>query len=64
MEFTDVSVAAQTRYSARGSFSVPAGKKLKLETFPQGEDVLESDEVPAGKKWTVTGNFTIVETDA
>jgi len=40
-----------------------AGTSLKIETSPQGDDILNV-EVPAGKVWQVRVQVFIVETDA
>ena len=37
------------RMSGGESFEVAAGKSLKIETSPRGEDIMDA-EVPAGKK--------------
>ena len=45
------------------SFSVSAGKSLKIETSPQGDDIM-NEEVPDGKKWDVSVSIQVTETDA
>lgn len=47
----------------RGGVTIEAGKSLKIETTPQGEDLFYL-EAPAGKKWVVLINIEINETDA
>ena len=42
---------------------IEAGKSLKIETSPQGEEVF-SGEVPAGKVWRVRISLYIEEMDA
>lgn len=44
------------------SFMIPAGKTLKVETSPHGEEIL-SIEVPAGKIWTVNLSIFAEEDD-
>lgn len=41
--------------------TLPAGKSIKIETSPQGEELLNA-EVPAGKTWTVRVTVHIEET--
>jgi len=43
-----------------GTFVIPAGKTLKIETTPQGEEIL-SETVPAGKTWTVSISVSVIE---
>jgi hypothetical protein len=45
------------------SFNLVAGQSLKIESSPNGEELLVA-EVPAGKKWTVSVSVSTVETDA
>lgn len=40
-----------------------AGKTLKIETSPSGEEILDVT-VPAGKKWSVGIVVSVEETDA
>ena len=42
---------------------VPAGKTFKVETTPDGEEILIG-LVPVGKKWRVAITLSIVESDA
>lgn len=49
--------------SGVGTFTVAAGKSLKIETTPDGEEILNST-VPAGKVWEVTVVVSLTETDA
>jgi len=44
-------------------FILAAGKALKVETSPQGSELLNV-EVPAGKQWDVVVYVRIVETNA
>ena len=51
-----------TKHSVGGdTFTITAGKSLKVETSPRGEDILDV-EVPEGKTWVVTIDVGIVET--
>ena len=49
-------------YSGSGTYDVSAGKTLKVETGPQGDEIL-SITVPEGKKWRANVTISIVETD-
>jgi hypothetical protein len=46
-----------------GSAMVAAGQTLKIETSPQGDDLLEL-ECPAGKAWLVYVRMEVRESDA
>lgn len=52
MELNDISQVAITRLQGTEIISVPAGKTIKIETSPQGVEVLNAT-VPAGKTWQV-----------
>ena len=54
---------ARTVLHGSGVYTVEAGKTLKIETSPNGEDILE-EEVPAGKVWSAHITINIDETDA
>ena len=43
------------------SFELVAGKHLKIETSPGGEELLDA-VVPAGKTWDINLTVNIVET--
>ena len=58
----DTIVPHATKYGSE-EFEVLAGKTLKIETSPTGEQHLNVS-VPAGKKWAVEVTVQIVETDA
>jgi len=45
------------------SVAVAAGQSLKIETSPDGGEVLDA-ECPAGKAWSVQMGVTITETNA
>lgn len=61
LEIVDTSQSATTRKTIRGIEQVAAGKTLKIETSPDGIDILELT-VPAGKSWEVHFSIEIVET--
>lgn len=61
MELIDTSQPAVTKYVARDRVVISAGKRLKIETSPDGEEILNV-EVPAGKTWAVQFNTEIFET--
>lgn len=48
------------RMAGDSSFSLAAGKTLKIETTPGGEEVL-NQVVPAGKSWQVEISVSITE---
>ena len=43
--------------------NLSAGKSIKIETSPQGDELLNA-MVPSGKEWAVSVWVTIHETDA
>lgn len=59
-----VSARASANFS-QGSvdFSLATGKTLKIETSPNGEEILDLT-VPVGKSWDVSISVSINETDA
>lgn len=63
MELIDNSVIAQTRYTGAAQVTMLAGKSLKIETLPVGEEILNVT-VPAGKSWAVAMQIVVVESDA
>lgn len=46
-----------------GAIPLVAGQKLRVETSPDGEEILDV-ECPAGKAWTARIIVEITETDA
>jgi len=50
-------------YLGNGDFDITAGTHLKIETSPDGKEVMNV-VVPEGKKWRVQINLEITETDA
>ena len=63
MELIDNSIVAQAKYVGTGQYVIPAGKSLKIEISPSGEEILNA-EVPAGKSWAVAMQIVVVESDA
>lgn len=57
----DTSITASKTYSGSGSYEVAAGKSLKIETSPNGDDILDVT-VPDGKSWKVKIYVKITET--
>jgi len=61
---TTSAAKAETKHSiGTDEFTMAAGQSLKIETSPNGEDVLDV-EVPAGKSWTVIVDVSIREVSA
>ena len=64
MELTEDSYPARiVKRGYQHGISLAAGKSLKIETSPNGAEILD-EEVPAGKAWTVSVNVTIREVSA
>ncbi len=61
IEFLDTSVAATVEYTGFCNNTLTAGQTLKIESSPDGEEILNV-EVPAGKTWQVYTYVRIVET--
>jgi len=61
MELADKSQPAKNLLTGRQELVIPAGKTLKIETSPDGEDIL-SAEVPEGKSWSTIIIVEIAET--
>jgi len=60
MNLNNQSVPAWSGYAGSGKIVIPGGKKLVIETTPQGEEIL-SATVPEGKTWTVSISINIIE---
>ena len=60
IELRTEALPARTTKTGNDTFTVAAGKRLIVETSPQGDEILDV-EVPAGKTWTVTVNVYIQE---
>lgn len=52
----------EVRKDGDGTFQVTAGKHLRIETSPKGEEILDV-VVPEGKVWTVTVSVRVIEED-
>lgn len=63
MEFLSTEVIASMKRLGVAQLEITAGKSLKIETSPRGEEVLDV-EVPAGKAWYVELSVLITETNA
>ena len=61
MELEERHVPHTQKY-AIGTVALAAGKTLKVETSPAGEEILTA-VVPAGKVWSITIVIDITETD-
>ena len=59
---TNAAVEEEKVHTGSESFTISAGKKLKIETSPQGSEIL-SITVPEGKVWKVTLTISISETN-
>ena len=55
--------AQHTKKSGADTFVATAGQHLKVETTPQGVEILDA-VVPEGKKWTVSVYVDLREEDA
>jgi len=62
VEFIDTTIVASIRKLGVAQLDVIAGKSLKIETSPQGEEVFNI-KVPIGKVWHVEISVLITETD-
>lgn len=63
MELDKVDRPAKIILIGKGVYNIAAEKTLKIETSPDGEEIL-NEEVPQGKKWSVRLTINIDETDA
>ena len=63
IELGRTAVGAYDQLIGGSEFEVAAGQSLKIETSPDGEEVLD-EECPVGKAWAVYVFVKIVETDA
>jgi len=55
---TKNSSIAKTLYRGHGSVVVPPGKTLRIETSPEGVEILAVD-VPADEEWVVNLNINV-----
>lgn len=58
MELNEEVLPARNTKQGSTTVTVAAGKSLKIETTPGGEDILDV-EVPAGETWTVSINVYV-----
>jgi len=64
MELRESNIPASNfKSGSQSGLVIPAGKKLTIETSPQGDEILDI-ECPAGKVWTARIIVEIVETNA
>lgn len=66
MTFTTDTIPARvetSRSAGAAKFSLAAGKSLKIETSPDGDEILNV-EVPEGESWIVTVEVVIDKTVA
>lgn len=61
MELVDKSQPAKTLKTGRQAVVIPGGKSLKIETTPDGKEILNVI-VPAGKTWSAIIIVEIIET--
>lgn len=62
MNLAELNITAQTMRSGSDNFVAVAGQTLKIETTPDGEEIL-CVVVPEGKQWAVCVVMQIIETD-
>lgn len=60
--FNTVEHLAKITKSGTGTFMAAAGQSLKIETSPDGEEILDT-QVPNGKVWEVRVSVNITETN-
>jgi hypothetical protein len=63
MTITLIVTEEHVKLAGAETFEVPAGKTLKIETSPRGEEYL-NETVPEGKVWEVSIYVDIKEMDA
>ena len=63
MDLTTRVIPTMTQLRGEATFTAAAGKNVKIETSPVGEDILDVT-VPVGKLWTITVGIDVRETDA
>lgn len=52
MDLNQQIIEARTRYEGEAAFTMPTGQILKIETTPDGSEILNV-VVPVGKAWSV-----------
>ncbi len=63
MELEDRNQSARRVKTGRQTLEITAGKTLKIETSPNGIDIL-NETVPEGKVWAITLNISVIEINA
>ena len=53
-------VVANTQYLGQQAFDISAGQSIKVETTPNGLDILD-EECPAGHEWHVEVSVHVTE---
>lgn len=59
----ELSAPAQTILQGNGAVQIAAGKRLRIETTPDGEELLDVP-VPSGKTWAIRVHVYVDESDA
>ena len=62
LELTWNTIPSVEQATAYGTFIVPGGKIVKIESTPNGEEIAEL-EFPAGKQWIVHLSIFAQESD-
>ncbi len=60
MELRDTSVNIKSS-NGNDTFELPAGKGLKIETYPEGEEKL-GVVIPEGESWRFNINVSVIKT--
>jgi len=55
-------IPAKSNYSGSSSIEIGSGMRLKIETSPEGIDILDAT-VPQGKTWKVRIDVKVIEED-
>lgn len=63
MQLNTFSIPASVKKAGQGRYIVTPEQSFKIESSPQGEDILEVSP-PAGKQWAITVRVNIEESDA
>lgn len=62
MDFAKKIRPQEVTYQGQGVFTIVGGKYLKIESTPDGQEVL-NEIVPQGKKWVISVSLLITEVD-
>lgn len=62
MQLNTFTVPASVKKAGQGSYVIAPEQSFKIETSPDGEDILDISP-PAGKKWTISCKINIEESD-